>query len=167
MPFTKVCLVASNTVTSANVALGFGRATSTIDPADLPALGVLRLINASLSIIGVIWSKTSFGVTLLRLVGGKTRMFVIFLLVTSNMFFGASVAFGWLQCVSFLDIARSSEWALHQEANHTNRIPSTKTGSLRKQVHVWNPRFEYDLILWAECIRESWTSCWPSCPGEF
>lgn len=103
-PSVKVCLVASNTITSANVALGFGRATSTIDPENLPTLGFLRLLNASLSIIGVIWSKTSFGVTLLRLVEHKTRIFVFFLLITSNLFFGASVAFGWLQCVSNLFI---------------------------------------------------------------
>lgn len=96
----KACLVGSNVIISINVIYGFGRPTNGIPPSNLPTLSLLGLISATLSTFGLIWSKTSFAITLLRVFESRWRWAICFVMITSNLFFGASAAVGWLQCVS-------------------------------------------------------------------
>jgi hypothetical protein len=61
-------------------------------------LGLLSTTNASFSIAAAIWSKTSFGLTLLRIVEGRWKTLVWLSIVIVNVTLGGSIAFEWVQC---------------------------------------------------------------------
>lgn len=49
-------------------------------------------------LIAIIWSKTSFGVTLLRLTEKRMRWIVWFCIITTNIFMGLSILFNFVHC---------------------------------------------------------------------
>ncbi|KAK0705679.1 hypothetical protein B0H67DRAFT_687801 [Lasiosphaeris hirsuta] len=81
-----------------NVSLGDGRHAYSLDPAVLHILGLNGNVSGTLSIMAAFLSKTSFGLTLLRLTNGATKWFICFLLVTMNIALGMSAIFIWAQC---------------------------------------------------------------------
>lgn len=72
--------------------------TSDIPPANLPNIGLLANLSSSLAIFGAVWSKTSFGMTLLRITEHGTRASVWFIIVTMNLAMSISVLVTWIQC---------------------------------------------------------------------
>ncbi|KAK1760375.1 hypothetical protein QBC47DRAFT_396371 [Echria macrotheca] len=86
-----------------NVTLGDGQHTYNLsDPAVLPLLGLTGNISGTLSIAAACLSKTSFGVTLLRLCNAAThramRWSIWVLLVSMNISLALSAVFIWAQC---------------------------------------------------------------------
>lgn len=81
------------------VHLGEGQHVWNLDRAVLPTLALTGNVSGTLSILAAMLSKTSFGVTLLRLSSGKIMTQTIwFLLATMNLFLGLSAIFIWAQC---------------------------------------------------------------------
>ncbi|KAK3329243.1 hypothetical protein B0H66DRAFT_488143 [Apodospora peruviana] len=81
------------------VRLGEGQHVWNLDRAVLPALALTGNVSGTLSIVATMLSKTSFGVTLLRLSASRIMAHTIwFLLVTMNVFLGLSAVFIWAQC---------------------------------------------------------------------
>ncbi|KAK3377400.1 hypothetical protein B0T24DRAFT_701862 [Lasiosphaeria ovina] len=83
---------------SINVGLGEGQHVWRLSRGVLSTLGLNGNVSGTLSIIAACLSKTSFGLTLLRLTAGLTRKGVIFLIVSMNIALGLSALFIWLQC---------------------------------------------------------------------
>lgn len=54
--------------------------------------------RATVTITAIVWTKTAFAVTLLRLTEGKIRAFVWFCIVTLSITMGFSAAVPWIQC---------------------------------------------------------------------
>ncbi|KAK3390763.1 hypothetical protein B0H63DRAFT_557673 [Podospora didyma] len=83
-----------------NVTLGEGQHVYNVDPAHLPTLGLNGNISGTLSILAACLSKTSFGVTLLRLTQTRpfVRISVWFLIISMNVALGLSAVFIWAQC---------------------------------------------------------------------
>ncbi|KAK4154919.1 hypothetical protein C8A00DRAFT_13996 [Chaetomidium leptoderma] len=54
--------------------------------------------RATVIITAIVWAKTAFAVTLLRLTTGKTKAFVWFILVSMNIAMGFSAMVLWIQC---------------------------------------------------------------------
>jgi len=71
---------------------------SDINPENLPTIGLLTNISTSVVILGAVWSKTSFGMTLLRITEGGTKAGVWFIIVTMNLAMSISVLVTWIQC---------------------------------------------------------------------
>ena len=96
--FRQLALAADAAVNTLNLSLGFGMHVSDIDPANLPYIGLLANLSSSLAILGAVWSKTSFGMTLLRITEGATKAAVWFIIVTMNLAMSISVLVTWIQC---------------------------------------------------------------------
>jgi hypothetical protein len=54
--------------------------------------------RASIMITCLVWTKTAFAVTLLRLVDGWVKKLVWFIIITMNVFMGVSALMPWLLC---------------------------------------------------------------------
>jgi hypothetical protein len=83
-----------------NVTIGDGQHTYNLDPSVLPLLGLNGNVSGTLSIIAAFLSKTSFGVTLLRLCTARRTMrwLIWALLVSMNISLALSAIFIWAQC---------------------------------------------------------------------
>ncbi|KAK1833996.1 hypothetical protein QBC39DRAFT_389658 [Podospora conica] len=93
-----LALVADTTINTINLDLGFGMHLSDIPPAHLPTIGLLSNVSTSLAFLGAVWSKTSFGMTLLRITDGRTKAAVWFVMVSMNAAVSASIVISWVQC---------------------------------------------------------------------
>jgi hypothetical protein len=83
---------------SLNVPLGFGKHVPDVDPTNFSQLGFQSLVGGTFAIASVIMSKTSFGITLLRFTEGKTRWFILFVVISMNIVTWPSALFLWIQC---------------------------------------------------------------------
>ncbi len=55
-------------------------------------------IGATITLLAIMWSKTSFAVTLLRITEGKTKMFVWAIIVMINVGMGIQCFLVWGRC---------------------------------------------------------------------
>src|ERR1041384_6849289 len=55
-------------------------------------------ICGTLSVTAAVWSKTSFGITLLHLTDGWMKKFTWFCLISMNIAMGLSALFPWVSC---------------------------------------------------------------------
>lgn len=94
----KLCLMASTAVTTRQIHLGFGRHVGEIAPTNLGELGLLGQVTAFFSILGALWSKTSFAITMLRITDGWARYAVWSFMISSNVFMILSAIFTWTWC---------------------------------------------------------------------
>jgi hypothetical protein len=90
--------VCDASIGSASVSFGFGRHIYDIDPKNLPTIGLLGQFQASAATLATLWSKTSFGITLLRITKGFSKGVVWFLIITMNLALSLNVLFTWIQC---------------------------------------------------------------------
>jgi hypothetical protein len=82
----QVFLVVCACVGSYNRSLGFGRHVFAVNPANYPLIDQNSNISALFSILGAVWSKTAFALTMLRLnQGTNQRIFLWFLIITMNL----------------------------------------------------------------------------------
>jgi hypothetical protein len=81
-----------------SISLGFGKHVSAINPRHLPAIQILGNVSASASILAAVWSKTSFGITLLRIIEGKIKPVIWFIIVSMNLLMGGNALIFWIQC---------------------------------------------------------------------
>lgn len=104
------------------IQLGFGNHIADIDVDHLSRLGLLDLITATLSILGAVWSKTAFAITLLRFMDGWAKKCVWFILVSMNLAMVLSAILTWAQCTpvskGWNDEIRGSCWPRTVVANY-------------------------------------------------
>jgi hypothetical protein len=94
-------VLANSTIVSVSTQFGLGTHIIFVPQTTLPTLGLLNNFSATVSIIGAVWSKTSFAVTMLRVLpqeGIFGRKFAWFVIVTMNLFMGLSALFTWISC---------------------------------------------------------------------
>ncbi|KAI0132847.1 hypothetical protein BJ170DRAFT_263628 [Xylariales sp. AK1849] len=80
------------------VHLGYGKHTVDIPPENLATISIRGLVMGILLILATGWSKTSFAVTLIRLVQGWQRTALWIIIVTMNFFLGISAITNVCQC---------------------------------------------------------------------
>ncbi len=83
---------------TANARLGFGLPIYQVPLENFLPFGIQSNISGFASLIAVAWSKTSFGITLLRLSDGWMKWFIIVLLVLLNITHYISAIFFWVSC---------------------------------------------------------------------
>ncbi|KAB5585117.1 hypothetical protein GE09DRAFT_15318 [Coniochaeta sp. 2T2.1] len=83
---------------SISISLGFGRHVIAINPQHLPTIQIYGDVSASAAILAAAWSKTSFGLTLLRIAGGRTKVVVWAIIVSMNLLMGVHALMPWIQC---------------------------------------------------------------------
>ncbi|KAI0128238.1 hypothetical protein F4776DRAFT_664985 [Hypoxylon sp. NC0597] len=93
-----ILLIVSCTLVSINIAAGMGKHDDDINPEILDTLGARTLVVGSLYAISSAWSKTSFGISLLRIATPRLRILIWFLMITMNIFMYNSAVLGWVMC---------------------------------------------------------------------
>ncbi|KAH8648679.1 hypothetical protein BX600DRAFT_442966 [Xylariales sp. PMI_506] len=89
--------------THLEVQLGFGYHVYEIPTENLAILGFYGQLTAFFSILGALWSKTSFALTMLRLTSGNIsfnwiRVTIWSIIITMNVFMLLSGLLTWIQC---------------------------------------------------------------------
>ncbi|KAH6854779.1 hypothetical protein B0I37DRAFT_39548 [Chaetomium sp. MPI-CAGE-AT-0009] len=93
-----VMILVSCSASTANTRLGFGLPFHEVPIENLTSLGIYSTISGFTSVIAVACSKTSFGLTLLRLTDGWMKWYIIGLLVLLNVTHYTSSVFFWVSC---------------------------------------------------------------------
>ncbi|KAK4445941.1 hypothetical protein QBC34DRAFT_357576 [Podospora aff. communis PSN243] len=97
-----LALTADAVINTYNLTLGFGSHASTLPASSIPPITLLFHISSSLATLGAVWSKTSFGLTLLRITSTREhqtlKACVWFIIVTMNLAMSISVLVTWIQC---------------------------------------------------------------------
>ncbi|KAK0624516.1 hypothetical protein B0T17DRAFT_492545 [Bombardia bombarda] len=78
--------------------LGYGRHIWDFDMANMSKLAVFMNLSGTFSVMGAIWSKTSFAITLLKVTDGWVKRGVWFIIVSINITMGLSALFPWVNC---------------------------------------------------------------------
>ncbi|KAH8708355.1 hypothetical protein GQ44DRAFT_743198 [Phaeosphaeriaceae sp. PMI808] len=93
-----IMLSISASLTSWIITLGYGKHIKAIDPSVLSVIGLGGYLSGAPAVFAIIWSKTSFAITLLRIVEGRMKYFVWFILISMNLFMTMSVINIWVSC---------------------------------------------------------------------
>ena len=119
----KILLLVSCASSTANARIGFGLPIFQVPLENFLLFGIQSNISGFTSLIAVVWSKTSFGITLLRLSDGWMRWFIIVLLVLLNITHYISAIFFWVSCnppAKTWDFTREGEcWPAHVTVNYS------------------------------------------------
>ncbi|KAK3689307.1 hypothetical protein B0T22DRAFT_536254 [Podospora appendiculata] len=94
-----MCFVVDAAMSQAVVDLGFGMYPCDVDPRNFRAIAIEgQNVGATVGILAVVWSKTSFAITLLRLTEGKMKAFVWFVIAAMNVIMIVEAIIVWVQC---------------------------------------------------------------------
>ncbi|EAA30421.2 hypothetical protein GE21DRAFT_10579 [Neurospora crassa] len=95
-----LCLILDAIVNTINIRLGFGKHRDTIKADHLKHINTLTHLSTTVMMLGAVWSKTSFGLTVLRLIRDrpKVRALVLVIIATMNSFIIFNVIAVWIQC---------------------------------------------------------------------
>lgn len=77
---------------------GFGKHGYEIPLDNFGALIIVGLMSVTFDIVGQVWSKTSFAITMLRISKGKVRYFIWFAIISMNVLLGLAAMSFWVQC---------------------------------------------------------------------
>ncbi|KAL0468068.1 hypothetical protein QR685DRAFT_574177 [Neurospora intermedia] len=95
-----LCLILDSIVNTINIRLGFGKHRDNIEADHLKHINTLTHLSTTVMMLGAVWSKTSFGLTVLRLIRDrpKIRALVLVIIATMNSFLIFNVIAVWIQC---------------------------------------------------------------------
>lgn len=93
-------MLGSAVMTSISVPLGLGHHVIDVPVQNLGQIGLLGNINGTFSIFAAAWSKTSFALTLLRVMAGDkwARWFLWFSIISMNILMFNNALFQWIRC---------------------------------------------------------------------
>ncbi|KAI1106219.1 hypothetical protein F4804DRAFT_348976 [Jackrogersella minutella] len=94
--------VVCSVLVTLNVAVGFGKHTDNVireyGPETLVLITLRETIVGFLMTLAIAWSKTSFAVTLLRIMQGKMKVLLWLIIITMNIFMTVGALSLFLQC---------------------------------------------------------------------
>ena len=82
---TQVCLILDAVVNTINIGLGFGKHREDLPPGHLKLIDNLVRLSTTAMMLGAVWSKTSFGLTVLRLIQDRSKVKVLVLAIIATM----------------------------------------------------------------------------------
>jgi len=93
-----VTLLVDVCITNYLISLGYGKHVWDFPPENFPKFSLPVAVRAVFSLTSLAWSKTAFGVTLLRLTNGWMKGVVWFVIITVNISLGVSALLFFVQC---------------------------------------------------------------------
>ncbi|KAL2126602.1 hypothetical protein VTI74DRAFT_562 [Chaetomium olivicolor] len=99
-----ISLAVSAATTSVCVSLDYGKNLYDMRPENLPKMPFVAVFAGFFSVLAAAWSKTSFALTLLRLVQGWMKAFIWVIIITMNLILGTAMLFMWIKCFPFAKI---------------------------------------------------------------
>jgi len=94
----KVSLATSVALATLGVQKGVGKHVPFVPPQNFPFIGFTGLFTGTFSILAAVWSKTSFALTLLRLMKGRMRVVLWVIIVSMNIAMDLNAVFLWVRC---------------------------------------------------------------------
>ena len=85
-------------MTTITVHMGFGKHIWEVPPENSYPRGLMGNFIGFFAVLGLIYSKTSFSITLLRITEGWMKRLVWFILITVNLSLYAAAIFFWIRC---------------------------------------------------------------------
>ncbi|KAM0335087.1 hypothetical protein ACHAQA_000121 [Verticillium albo-atrum] len=120
-------LIISVGINTKNVSLGFGKQLEDVpDWTVFETVGLLGNLGGNASMFGIAWSKTSFALTLLRVVEGRMKWLIWFIMISMNLAITGMVVMTWAQC-----------------------SPPAKTYKQGLPGHCWDPKINADYMIFA------------------
>lgn len=101
IPMLKALLLANSIIMTLSVSLGFGMHLLEIALINREKLLLLGSLSTTFSTLSAVLSKTSFGLTLLRLTSvgyEKTRAFVWVIMISMNLIMFCDALYSWVEC---------------------------------------------------------------------
>lgn len=95
----QVSLVIGNAISSVDAVLGYGNPMATISPEALTQLQIHGGVKNVLYSLASDLSKTSFGLTLLRVSEGRIRTMVIYMIALLNLVYFLVILFTFFKCL--------------------------------------------------------------------
>ena len=95
---SKLMLLTSIVLVTLSVPKGLGKHVYNVQPENMSSIGFMGNFTGTFSILAAVWSKTSFALTLLRLMSGRMRLVLWVIIVTINIFMGLNAVFLWARC---------------------------------------------------------------------
>ncbi|KAK0610126.1 hypothetical protein B0T17DRAFT_470266, partial [Bombardia bombarda] len=97
--FSFLCFIVDASMSQVAINLGLGKYPCDVDPRNFRQLAIQgEGVGATFGMFAVVWSKTSFAITLLRLTDGKLHRFVWFAIGSMNFFVLLEALFVWVDC---------------------------------------------------------------------
>ena len=97
----QVTIIGTNVLTTILVSkfkLGRHSWDLNLNDTNISSFLIILSSRASVTITAIVWTKTAFAVTLLRLTTGAAKRFVWFIIITLNIVMGVSAMVPWIQC---------------------------------------------------------------------
>lgn len=163
----QVALFASVLMTTITVPLGLGKHAADVPPYNLGEIGLRGNINGTFSVLAAAWSKTSFALTLLRLMGTKkwTSRFLWFAIATMNVFLLGNALFQWIKCWPI-----SKTWDVMEAGTCWPAGVQTRYGMFAAgnyHLGVYSESTQERLFIVSQGTLLGWTLSWPSCLGSW
>jgi hypothetical protein len=94
----KVALLVSTAMLTEGTKAGIGLHYLDMNLKYMPKMAWISYGAGFCATLATTWSKTSFGITLLRLSDGWVKWLIWFIIITTNLVHGFSAAMMWIQC---------------------------------------------------------------------
>lgn len=100
MPFflLKICLIVDISLITYLTTYGYGKHIWDFDFSNMKYLMIPMNVAGTLNITSTVWSKTSFGITLLHLTNGTLRKITWACIISMNIIMGLNAMLPWIQC---------------------------------------------------------------------
>ncbi|KAK3985074.1 hypothetical protein QBC44DRAFT_275969 [Cladorrhinum sp. PSN332] len=93
-----ICMTVEVCLLTYMTTYGYGKHIWDFDLNNMQYLMIPVNISGTMSIVSTVWSKTSFGITLLHLTNGWLKRITWFCIISMNIVMGLSALFAWVQC---------------------------------------------------------------------
>ena len=94
----QVCIIIESSLLSYMTTLGYGRHIWDFDLRNMQPIMLPITVGGTFSVTAAVWSKTSFGITLLGITDGWTRKLTWFCIISMNVLMFLSALFPWIAC---------------------------------------------------------------------
>lgn len=94
----ELMLLVSIILVTQEVSRGLGKHIHDVNPANIETMHFIGNFTGTFSILAAVWSKTSFAVTLLRLMSARMKVVLWAIIVSINIFMGLNAIFMWVRC---------------------------------------------------------------------
>ena len=135
----QITILVSSAMLTEGTKVGIGLHYEDMNLRDMPKMAWISYGAGFCATLATIWSKTSFGITLLRLSNGWVKWLVWFIIITTNIVHGFSAAMMWVQCWPVAKLwtynMEGTCWPTSLVENYQTFSNGTSSGSGGKKNH--------------------------------
>jgi hypothetical protein len=97
--YNQVCIIIESSILTYTASLGYGLHIWDFDMHNINTLLLPTNVAGTFSVTAAVWSKTSFGLTLLQITDGWYRKLTWFCIISMNVAMTVSALFPWISCM--------------------------------------------------------------------